>query len=70
MPINTHTYIYTHIHSLTILHTWMHIYRCGLDMIICSTKEKTEAQKAKDLTQLSMRKRFQPKVSGLGAVHH
>ena len=20
MPINTHTYIYTHIHSLTILH--------------------------------------------------
>ena len=39
-------------------------------MIICSTKEKTEAQEAKDLTQLSMRTRFQPKISGLGALHH
>lgn len=70
MPINTHIDINTHIHSLTILHTCMRIYRCGLDMIICSMKEKTEAQKSKDLMQLSMRKRFQPKVSGLGVLHH
>ena len=36
----------------------------------CFSICETEAQKAKDLTQLSMRKRFQPKVSSLGAVHH
>lgn len=68
----THTNIYTHTHifSLTILHTHMHIYRYELDMIIHSTKEKTEAQEAKDLTHLFIRTRFQTKMSGSWALHH
>lgn len=70
----TYTYIYTHTHSLVqyiiyviyikILYTHTHtLYRYEIGTFMCSTNKKTEAEEAKDLTQLSVRTIFQPQVS-------